>query len=121
MPVYDTVLIGGRVMDPESGTDRTANVGISDGVVEAITGEPLVGEESIDARGLVVAQAALGSIYSGGAGVSKNYVTAYLWWSLAKSQGHKIAEKNLEILISRMMEVEKEEGDALVKNWRRKP
>ena len=59
MPVYDTVLIGGRVMDPESGADRTANVGISDGVVEAITGEPLVGEESIDARGLVVAPGAI--------------------------------------------------------------
>ena len=91
-----------------------------EGVAESHV-EALRWYEQAGARGLVVAQAALGSIYSGGVGVPKNYVTAYLWWSLAKSQGHKIAEKNLEILISRMTAAEKEEGDALVKNWRRKP
>ena len=55
MAIYDIVLINGRVMDPESKTDRVANVGISDGIIQAITGEPLEGNDSIDAKGLVVA------------------------------------------------------------------
>ena len=59
MAVYDIVLTGGRVMDPDSATDRVANVGISDGVVEAITGESLEGYDSIDANGLVVAPGAV--------------------------------------------------------------
>ena len=59
MPMYDIVLNGGRVMDPESGTDRPANVGISDGVIGAITGEALEGRDSIDAKGLVVAPGAV--------------------------------------------------------------
>lgn len=52
---FDTVISGGRVMDPESGFDGIANVGISGGKVVAITSEPLVGGKRIDARGLVVA------------------------------------------------------------------
>ena len=67
-------------------------------------------------QGLVVAQAALGSINALGVGVPKNYVTAYLWWSLA-TQGHKIAEKNLDILMSQMTADEIAEGVLLVNNW----
>jgi dihydroorotase len=52
---FDTVITGGRVMDPESGFDRIANVGIRGGKVAAITAEPLVGGRRIDATGLVVA------------------------------------------------------------------
>jgi N-acyl-D-aspartate/D-glutamate deacylase len=52
---FDTVISGGRVMDPESGFDQVANVGIRGGKVAAITAEPLAGGERIDARGLVVA------------------------------------------------------------------
>ncbi len=52
---FDTVISGGRVMDPESGFDRIANVGIRGGKVVAITAEPLVGGRRIDATGLVVA------------------------------------------------------------------
>ena len=55
MSVFDIVIENGKVMDPESGTDRVANVGITDGTIQAITGEPLEGNESIDASGLVVA------------------------------------------------------------------
>ncbi|MFP6755611.1 MAG: hypothetical protein VCB60_07820 [Alphaproteobacteria bacterium] len=68
-------------------------------------------------QGLVVAQAALGSINAGGVGVPKNYVTAYLWWSLATAQGHKIAAKNLDILMSQMTMDEIAEGARLVNNW----
>ena len=59
MSVYDIVIENGRVMDPESGTDRVANVGITDGTIQAITGEPLEGNESVDATGLVVAPGAI--------------------------------------------------------------
>lgn len=51
----DLVISGGRVMDPESGFDRVANVGVRGGKVVAITAEPLSGAKRIDARGLVVA------------------------------------------------------------------
>ncbi|MCH8206879.1 MAG: amidohydrolase family protein [Chloroflexi bacterium] len=46
-------------MDPESGMDRVANVGIADGSIQAISAEPLEGRESIDASGLVVAPGAI--------------------------------------------------------------
>lgn len=59
MAVYDIVLTNGRVMDPESETDRVANVGITDGTIQAITGESLEGNDSIDASGLVVAPGAI--------------------------------------------------------------
>ncbi len=52
---YDTVIEGGRVMDPESGFDGIANVGIRGGSIAALTPQPLVGRNRIDARGLVVA------------------------------------------------------------------
>ena len=32
MPTFDIVLTGGRVMDPESGRDEIANVGIAGGL-----------------------------------------------------------------------------------------
>ncbi len=51
----DLVLLGGRVMDPESGLDTIRNVAIADGAIVAISEGPLEGEESIDASGLVVA------------------------------------------------------------------
>src|SRR4051812_18179889 len=53
--VYDRVILGGRVMDPESGLDAIHNVGIRDGRVAVITTEPIQGRDTIDARGLVVA------------------------------------------------------------------
>ncbi len=53
--MYDVVLQGGRVMDPESGLDGVRNVGIKDGHIEAVSQDPLVGTRTIDATGLVVA------------------------------------------------------------------
>ena len=59
MALYEIVIENGRVIDPESGTDRVANIGISDGTIQAIIGEPLEGNDSIDASGLVVAPGAI--------------------------------------------------------------
>ena len=52
---YDTVILHGRVMDPASNTDKTANVGIAKGKIAIITGRPITGARTIDASGLVVA------------------------------------------------------------------
>jgi len=53
--VFDLVLTGGRVVDPESGLDGVRNVGITAGRIAALSTEPLRGRRIIDVRGLVVA------------------------------------------------------------------
>jgi len=52
---FDIVISGGRVMDPETGFDRIANVGIRGHSIVAISTTPLHGQVEIDARGNVVA------------------------------------------------------------------
>src|SRR6202034_1485499 len=52
---YDTVLQGGRVMDPETGVDAVRNVGITQGRIMRISSEPLTGKRVLDAKGLIVA------------------------------------------------------------------
>ena len=52
---FDTVLQGGRVMDPETGVDAVRNVGITDGRIMRISSEALSGKRVLDAKGLVVA------------------------------------------------------------------
>lgn len=52
---FDLVIRNGRVMDPESGRDEIANVGIRGGTVAAITKKAIRGQQEIDATGLVVA------------------------------------------------------------------
>ncbi len=52
---YDLVFTGGRVIDPESGFDQQANVAINGKTIAAISNSPLLGNESIDASGLVIA------------------------------------------------------------------
>ena len=53
--VYDVVVKGGRVIDPESGYDRTANVGIDGATIVTVTEALLKGKNTIDATGQVVA------------------------------------------------------------------
>ncbi|MBA4751077.1 MAG: amidohydrolase family protein [Sphingopyxis sp.] len=52
---YDLVIRGGRVIDPASGRDEIAEIGISGRSVAAISTAPLKGRRTIDAKGLVVA------------------------------------------------------------------
>ena len=52
---FDTVILNGRVMDPESGLDAVRNVGIRDGRIAAVSRERLKGNATIDATGLTVA------------------------------------------------------------------
>jgi N-acyl-D-aspartate/D-glutamate deacylase len=53
--LYDVAIVGGRVMDPESGLDALRNVGVRDGKISAISETPLKGKITIQANGLVVA------------------------------------------------------------------
>lgn len=52
---YDLAVAGGLVVDPESGFQQVANVGIRDGCIVAITTEDLSATESVSAQGHVVA------------------------------------------------------------------
>ena len=52
---FDVVILGGRVMDPETMYDAVSNVGIKDGRIAVITKDEITGTETIDAKGLVVA------------------------------------------------------------------
>ncbi len=54
-PVYDRVILGGRVVDPASNLDGVRNIGLSGGRIAVITTRGLRGRDTIDARGLVVA------------------------------------------------------------------
>lgn len=53
--LYDVVILGGRVMDPETGRDEITNMGIRGERIEIITTEPIRGRETIDAGGRIVA------------------------------------------------------------------
>lgn len=54
-PVYDRVILGGHVMDPASGLDAVRNIGLQDGRIAVMTTDKIVGRDTVDARGLVVA------------------------------------------------------------------
>lgn len=53
--VFGAVIKGGRVIDPETGFDDVADVGIDGDRITAISREPLTGTTTIDATGRVVA------------------------------------------------------------------
>jgi N-acyl-D-aspartate/D-glutamate deacylase len=53
--VYDLVILGGRVMDPESGLDAVRNLGITGSEIRTVTEQAISGRDVIDAKGLVVA------------------------------------------------------------------
>lgn len=53
-PEFDTVIAGGRVIDPETGLDAVRSVGIRGGSIASISDADLPGERILDARGLVV-------------------------------------------------------------------
>lgn len=52
---FDLVINNGRVMDPETGFDQVANVGINNGYITEISTDDLDGAREIDATGHVVA------------------------------------------------------------------
>jgi len=53
--MYDLVITGGRVIDPETGLDEVRNVGIYGDKIAAVTKDNIQGKETINAKGHVVA------------------------------------------------------------------
>lgn len=55
-PHYDLVITGDRVIDPASGLDGPAQIGIADGKIAALADElgPHTSDETVDARGRIV-------------------------------------------------------------------
>ena len=51
---YDVVVLNGRVIDPESKLDGIRNIGISNGIVKAISEKSMRGHTTVLATGLVV-------------------------------------------------------------------
>ncbi len=52
--IYDVVIAGGRVIDPESGLDGVRQIGIRDGRIAVVTTDALRGKTTVNAKGLVV-------------------------------------------------------------------
>ena len=55
MTSLDVVLVGGRVLDPETNLDAVRAVGIKDGRIASVTTDVPAARDTIDVRGLVVA------------------------------------------------------------------
>ncbi|MDR2607058.1 MAG: amidohydrolase family protein [Treponema sp.] len=55
MALYDIVIAGARVIDPDTGTDEILNAGISGGSIAALSRNSLAGKQEIDGGGLVLA------------------------------------------------------------------
>ena len=71
--IYDVVLSGGRVIDPETKLDAIRNVGIINNRIAQISSEPLKGKETINATGLVVAPGFIDLHIHGRSNVEQEY------------------------------------------------
>jgi dihydroorotase len=69
---YDIVLIGGRVIDPETKLDTIKNVGIINNRIAQISSQPLKGKETVNVSGLVVPPALLICMYMAEAILNRN-------------------------------------------------
>ena len=68
-------------------------------------------------KGYADAQNNLGFMYANGRGVPKDYVKAYMWWSLAKALGANRAADNLDTVKKHMTPAEIAEAQALATEW----
>ena len=71
--VYDIVLTGGRVIDPETKLDTIKNVGVINNRIAQISSEPLKGKEMINVAGLVVAPGFIDLHVHGRSNVEQEY------------------------------------------------
>ena len=71
--IYDVVLSGGRVIDPETKLDAIRNVGIVNNHIAQISSEPLKGKEIINATGLVVSPGFIDLHVHGRSNVEQEY------------------------------------------------
>lgn len=52
---YDVVILGARVVDPETALDQVRNIGITGDEIAIVTPDPISGNTEIDATGLIAA------------------------------------------------------------------
>jgi dihydroorotase-like cyclic amidohydrolase len=71
--IYDVVLKGGRVIDPETKLDAIRNVGIINNRIAQISSESFQGKETIDVSGLVVAPGFIDLHVHGRSNVEQEY------------------------------------------------
>lgn len=71
--VYDVVLQGGRVIDPETKLDAIRDVGIINNRIAQISTEPLKGKQTINVSGLVVAPGFIDMHIHGRSNVEQEY------------------------------------------------
>ena len=64
-------------------------------------------------QGFADAQFNLGVMYGNGEGVPESYVRAYVWLSMAKTQGYENAKKAVEIVKNQMTKQQISEAQAL--------
>ena len=67
-------------------------------------------------QGFANAQHNLGFMYEKGMGVPEDYVKAYMWWSLAKAHGDKMA-RDLDIVKNDMNTDQIAKAQALAAEW----
>ncbi|MEB2774201.1 amidohydrolase family protein [Algoriphagus sp. D3-2-R+10] len=71
--LYEIVLQGGRVIDPETKLDAIRNVGIINNRIAQISSEPLKGEEIVNVSGMVVAPGFIDLHVHGRSNVEQEY------------------------------------------------
>jgi dihydroorotase-like cyclic amidohydrolase len=72
-PQYDIVLVGGRVIDPETKLDAIRNVGILNNRIAQISSESLKGKKIVNVSGLVVAPGFIDLHVHGRSNVEQEY------------------------------------------------
>ena len=60
-------------------------------------------------------------MYTEGEGLPRDYVTAYMWFSLAAAQGNEEARKNLDIVERNLTTDERAEAQRMARDWRPTP
>jgi len=69
-------------------------------------------------QGETYAQLSLGSRYSKGEGVPKDYVQAHMWYTLAAAQGDKDAGEFRDLLAEKMTPAQIAEAQRLAREWK---
>src|SRR5687768_3678188 len=70
---FDIVLVGGRVIDPETKLDGIRNVGILNSRIAQISSQPLKGKRIVNVNGLVVAPGFIDLHVHGRSNVEQEY------------------------------------------------
>ena len=76
--------------------------------------------KKIAGQGDALAQNYLGLMYQYGTSVLQDYATAYMWLSLSGSNGNKVAEKNRNIIETKMSPSQIEKAQEMIRNWKPK-